>query len=441
MKLVTPTSLFFFALLRWALGKNDWTKACLSGLCTFDTEEGLNTMGGTIEISGSPSAISDITPAAGWDILNCTDSTNNQTIVIVCTDESLECDHIFQGSAEDTIIRLPEHCGSGPFVRVAEHWIPNLDSLSPDKFSKIKESSAQVHALRIDDNFEGMSRRPGPLLGMAKRRRRQNDSGFENVTTGLPISSVFTLFEIGDQPFCPSPMGAVSRGTMSPPSITSLNFSAPTMGNIVGSFGLIEGSLGTFIINTVDMEVVNMAFPLQLTLVGLLQSQTNLQERVNVEININNLQFNYPTDSPPAIVDIDITPAADTPVFQILVEVSAFTQFVDLSIFQNLGQNTEIATTPSDGNNEEVCVNVTNSFSVSVSNSGPFFQAFEAAGSLQLFDGVSSVVSSCKVVPLGPSPPITRFARSPLYGRDTGSCPPATAISQNPITFLGSQAN
>ena len=62
--------------------------------------------------SGSVSSISDITSAAGWHILNCTDGTNSQTIRIACVDESKGCEHIFQGGAEDTIIRLPNGVSS-----------------------------------------------------------------------------------------------------------------------------------------------------------------------------------------------------------------------------------------------------------------------------------------------------------------------------------------
>ncbi len=32
------------------LGKNDWTKACLNGTCSYDIEEGPTSMGGTVEI-------------------------------------------------------------------------------------------------------------------------------------------------------------------------------------------------------------------------------------------------------------------------------------------------------------------------------------------------------------------------------------------------------
>ncbi len=31
-------------------GKNDWSKACLDGTCSYNIEEGPTSMGGTIEI-------------------------------------------------------------------------------------------------------------------------------------------------------------------------------------------------------------------------------------------------------------------------------------------------------------------------------------------------------------------------------------------------------
>lgn len=121
------TSLIFITSLFYqAYGKNDWSKACLDGTCSFHIEEGAEDTSGTIEIvliycyyfvgilaliinqSGSSSAISDITPAAGWKILDCMDSTNTQTIRLVCVDENKGCAHLFQEGAQDTVVRLPE---------------------------------------------------------------------------------------------------------------------------------------------------------------------------------------------------------------------------------------------------------------------------------------------------------------------------------------------
>ncbi|KLO17546.1 hypothetical protein SCHPADRAFT_158603 [Schizopora paradoxa] len=153
--------LAIIALFSVVQGNNDWTKACLDGACSFDIDESPASMGGTIEISGSVLAISDITSAAGWQILNCTDSTNSQTIRLACVDESRGCEHIFQGGVEDTIIRLPDGCGSGPFVRIANHWIPDHQSLPSNvapKSTRRDSSFPQVHILQIDDVFENMTR-------------------------------------------------------------------------------------------------------------------------------------------------------------------------------------------------------------------------------------------------------------------------------------------
>ena len=38
------------ALPSGALAKNDWSKACLDGICSFDIDESPASMGGTIEI-------------------------------------------------------------------------------------------------------------------------------------------------------------------------------------------------------------------------------------------------------------------------------------------------------------------------------------------------------------------------------------------------------
>ncbi|KLO17564.1 hypothetical protein SCHPADRAFT_900505 [Schizopora paradoxa] len=494
------TMLLLLTFSLQVLAENDWTKACFDGECSYDIDEGPTTMGGMIKISGSPSAISDITSAAGWDILHCTESANNQTILLACTDESLGCDHIFQVDAKDTIIRLPPKCGSGPFVRVVEHWIPDVNMLSTSVTSKLGQHSVQVHALKIDDDFAQMSNlhgnvsfeiyAQGPLQATTKPRKRQNGSGFENVTVTVPENSRFSFYF--DQMLCPVlgastimiqemvgdfgitsmaldiSIGVVSRGTLNPPSITSLNFSAPTTGNI--DVFLILAASVQGIINSVELEVVNIALPsflidgimiispsfiITLNSVGLVQLQTNLNTDVDFTISIDDLSFNYPTNSPPAFASISrpminqfsisLMPSENSNVqielnamLQLLVQVSAFTQFVDLSVFYNVDHNITITALPSAPTNEEVCIDVTNTFAMEVSNDGPFFLAL---GSLPVFEKDFPVLSICDVVPLGPSPPITRFTRSSLYERDSNdviSCAPTFAVSQNVLLFQGS---
>lgn len=116
--------------------KNNWTQPCFNGSCSYDIANNGTSMGGTFSIvgifliilssqtehaqSGSATSISDITPAAGWDVLNCTTSTNSQTIQLVCTDEAKGCTHLFQKGAEHTIVRLPEDVCL-PFIAISDY--------------------------------------------------------------------------------------------------------------------------------------------------------------------------------------------------------------------------------------------------------------------------------------------------------------------------------
>jgi hypothetical protein len=59
--------------------------------------------------SGAPHAITDVTGAAGWEIINCHPDKTEQEIQLVCISPLGKCGHLFDnGGAEDKIIRLPE---------------------------------------------------------------------------------------------------------------------------------------------------------------------------------------------------------------------------------------------------------------------------------------------------------------------------------------------
>ncbi|KLO13395.1 hypothetical protein SCHPADRAFT_366949 [Schizopora paradoxa] len=155
-----PTSLlsifYLFSHSLKARAQNDWSQPCFNGACSYDIARSDTSMAASLLISGEPSSISDITSAAGWSILNCTTNTNAQTIQLVCSDESKGCDHLFQQGAEDTVVRLPESCGQGPFARVSKHWTPNNQSLPTSAASKFRRSDGtipQIHMLDIDANF------------------------------------------------------------------------------------------------------------------------------------------------------------------------------------------------------------------------------------------------------------------------------------------------
>jgi hypothetical protein len=116
------------------LAANDWLVPCLQGQCSWDlpVDSGAS---GNLQIVrshshlptcpkrafeytddypqwGPTTAISDITSAAGWQITHCDSEATAQDIQLVCANANSSCDHLFQGGAVDTIVRLPDEVGS-----------------------------------------------------------------------------------------------------------------------------------------------------------------------------------------------------------------------------------------------------------------------------------------------------------------------------------------
>jgi len=145
--------------------KNDWSKPCFDGVCTWDhpvATTGRNVgSSGRMKIWGSSNAISDITEAAGWMIMDCDKDKMDQDIRLVCkSDNTAEagCDHLSKnGSPEGKIIRLPDSCGRMPFAIVAKHWIPEDQSIPQDTMKRIVRrdgAPTQVQAMTISTDFE-----------------------------------------------------------------------------------------------------------------------------------------------------------------------------------------------------------------------------------------------------------------------------------------------
>lgn len=127
---------------------NDWNTPCLDGSCSYTTTvSGSASSGaGTLVITGHQDIVSDITfvrtqffpdsrsilsafisprSAAGWTIWGCDPNSHApQEIHLACTGTPQDCDHVFKGGAVNTIVRLPESCGAGPFARIAQAWQP-----------------------------------------------------------------------------------------------------------------------------------------------------------------------------------------------------------------------------------------------------------------------------------------------------------------------------
>ena len=57
---------------------------------------------------GSRSALSDLSPVAGWSIIDCHPEKMAQEIRAICTGTDEQCDHLYQNGVIGTIVRLPE---------------------------------------------------------------------------------------------------------------------------------------------------------------------------------------------------------------------------------------------------------------------------------------------------------------------------------------------
>ncbi|KDQ24511.1 hypothetical protein PLEOSDRAFT_161451 [Pleurotus ostreatus PC15] len=137
---------------------NDWTKPCFDGECAYDLPESSGGSG-IMKLFGSTKSISDITPAAGWVILDCDPNLLDQEIRLVCEtdDEDSGCNHVFDHHGPvGKIVRLPESCGGGPFLRIASMAVAEdqtLPSHAQGRISRRGGAAAQVHVVKLDGNF------------------------------------------------------------------------------------------------------------------------------------------------------------------------------------------------------------------------------------------------------------------------------------------------
>ncbi|KAK0186726.1 hypothetical protein F5146DRAFT_141908 [Armillaria mellea] len=138
---------------------NNWTKPCFYGECEYSLPSHVPASG-SLKIWGSADVLSDITPAAGWEILDCSPDGLEQEIRLVClhnSTDSANCDHLYQNDGPvGKIVRLPENCGQNAFARVARAWDPEDQSLPSDVAARVVRRDGitpPVKALALDVNF------------------------------------------------------------------------------------------------------------------------------------------------------------------------------------------------------------------------------------------------------------------------------------------------
>ncbi|KAL4264620.1 hypothetical protein AB1N83_004208 [Pleurotus pulmonarius] len=126
---------FFISLPVVDAATNDWSIPCTKGECYYDMPSADGMATGSMKIWGSPNAISDITPAAGWAIIGCDKEQRNKKFAS---------------------FRLPENCLKTPFARVSRSWVHEDQTLPTDvsaKLARRADEIPQVRGLALDTNF------------------------------------------------------------------------------------------------------------------------------------------------------------------------------------------------------------------------------------------------------------------------------------------------
>ncbi|KAJ6483580.1 hypothetical protein C8R47DRAFT_565427 [Mycena vitilis] len=152
---------FLLIFLLSGAAANNWDVAC-KGECSYDIPDAA--ISGTLKITGASNAVSDVTSAGGWTILDCNASALIQDIRLVC--HSSDCEHLFEGhGAIDTLIRLPETCGRNAFARVADINVDANQALPDDlTITQPGNITSMVFVLSVDTDFAAVNTtKTGPV--------------------------------------------------------------------------------------------------------------------------------------------------------------------------------------------------------------------------------------------------------------------------------------
>ncbi|KAG6908291.1 hypothetical protein DXG01_005392 [Tephrocybe rancida] len=242
----------------------------------MDIPDSAVTSSGSLKVWGSSDAISDITTAAGWEVIGCSPDKLSQDIRLVCNSDDSKaagCSHLYEGAgAEGKIVRLPETCGKNAFARVARSWVPDDQSIPSSVAGKIVRrdgTQPQVKALALDTNFQAVdSSKAGPVnfavrgantkgaaadidTSTVTPGRRSRIYGDANIERGLfsfvgdAIDSIKKLdtFDVNKSktldPFTvDKPFNLLNKQLSCPPITASLKIDVNAKANAVATIGL-----------------------------------------------------------------------------------------------------------------------------------------------------------------------------------------------------------
>ncbi|KAJ8486964.1 hypothetical protein ONZ51_g4473 [Trametes cubensis] len=114
---------------------------------------------GILHIVGPDAAVSDITPSAGWAIIDCNLDAPDQDIRLVCQNASRGCAHVYQNGAQGTLVRLPENCGPKSFAIVTREWTHDNQSV-PEHLELVRREDAPpavVKGMTLTTSFKNVN--------------------------------------------------------------------------------------------------------------------------------------------------------------------------------------------------------------------------------------------------------------------------------------------
>ncbi|KAF7378105.1 USP domain-containing protein [Mycena sanguinolenta] len=294
--MLAPTLLLIPFLCGTQAAANNWEVAC-KGECSYDLPD--SAVSGTLKIFGASSAVSDITPAGGWTILDCDTDSLAQSVRLAC--QTSACEHLFEGQgAIDTVVRLPETCGASPFARVAGIQVDPDQTLPSDvaaTITTIGNLTSMVFLLSIDTDFAAAdSTKTGPIsfslegynfptttdAGNSTTRRglkvRDNITAFNDTNSvSLPVLSIdqtFPLFSasVDCTDFSASvsasfetkidatvSIGLIAAGTVIPPEISEFAVFGGLDASVLATLGLTASATGSISTGKISLYTYSLA--------------------------------------------------------------------------------------------------------------------------------------------------------------------------------------
>ncbi|KAK6967038.1 hypothetical protein R3P38DRAFT_3509141 [Favolaschia claudopus] len=160
-------------LLTVVCAANDWSTPCFHGDCSYDIPSS-SEVSGLLRVQsiinfekwGAADAISDITPAAGWTILDCEKGALSQDVRLVCHDSS-GCPHLAQSTGSvGKLVWVWEHAA----VTYLSRWRPGRGAMGCARMNPLPHSvTASSNCADLESGLVINEKIKGGWVGEAER--------------------------------------------------------------------------------------------------------------------------------------------------------------------------------------------------------------------------------------------------------------------------------